>query len=540
MKLKRHRMQDQSTSNYPSAKTGDIVRIHKLLVTANDKVCINSNLLAVFEAFQDVEQLMAVTHTSATCTIEDVDRVRRKELEKWYSEKLFKNQLSSFDIEKEFYYTNIFGRVLAVINDGNKTVLQIFDTTEPSLRSTPGIPSDRILTVPDGHEEKEAVIRLIRQKCLYISIVLYDDHAVFAREQIKFWDLVVIFNANVKTNRRRPQFVDIALNSRKDYGKTVRVVHSKSILGAKYQQLEVKFLKDLENEFMTDSGEKFSNESTSEMDTTENHEIGKQNVSGFTEADSEGWIETIVPSTSKLEISPKPNEGNLRKNDEKDKEQKDDTNVTVTADVPTVESEKADPSDVTLVAESVTSALRFLPDDSKEAMSARRTTIDQISNDCVAGELYSIEATVFHMVPYNRPDDVIMVCCRHCQKVTTLARFSASSAADVSLVDDSDISKLPCTRCKKQSLVLRLKLLVHLLDRNDNLFVAELTADSFESLFQVNCTTIRQKECWLRLENCFAQLLEPDSYFNWILRAIKPCDYGLLFDALGVCKISST
>ena len=214
----------KSNRTYPMFLPGDIVRIHRLMLTTDrmDKCCQDPKDILLFKGFQTEDSFEPIS-CAETFTINDFDKKRKQELEEWHSDELLSNTLDKLkDIESD--YVDIVGQIINKANAYDKVYVKLWDTTKPCFKS---YFRGELEMTSDNNTE---LVQLIDHNEMSIQTVLYGRHSLTAM-QFKSWDLIVIFNAIIKWNGTSS--AELRLSEAMKWGKEVRMICNESILGRK-------------------------------------------------------------------------------------------------------------------------------------------------------------------------------------------------------------------------------------------------------------------------------------------------------------------
>ncbi|RWS02292.1 Protection of telomeres protein 1-like protein [Dinothrombium tinctorium] len=207
---------DEEGARYPPFKTGDIIRIHRLISSpvSDLSICFHPRNMLVFSAFKAKEKIRP---TNNDFTMESYDHERVKELDEWYARKILKVSLSDLP---HHGYVNIAGRIMTTFTkDSSLALITVTDGTKPSLDSLKDFPKDfGLFTSAYDFRFNETT-----KKQLLVFVTLFDCHAMKVTK-LRQGTLVIIFNAKIDKN-------GILLHGNKHYGKCIRVIHMESVFG---------------------------------------------------------------------------------------------------------------------------------------------------------------------------------------------------------------------------------------------------------------------------------------------------------------------
>jgi len=126
-------------------------------------------------------------------------------------------------------YADIAVQVINVNTYQNRSTLQVWDTTKPSLQMFRSQYQNNAQPIDSSNEE---LLRIINENQMSVDVTVYDEHSMDVMNMnLKPLDLIVIFNVRIKNDQRKFGFHNLNLNSGYGYGKCIRAVKPNSCLG---------------------------------------------------------------------------------------------------------------------------------------------------------------------------------------------------------------------------------------------------------------------------------------------------------------------
>lgn len=427
---------------YPSFKTGDIIRIHRLLLAPNsmDMICTDAKDIVVFEAFQDLECFTPIK-TSINPTFEDYDKRRKAELEEWFAEDLLSNPLK--DKKTIGGYIDVAVQLIHVNSYQNRSILEVWDTTKPSIKTLKPSYATNAMPSDCAHEE---LLRIIHEKEMSTYLTVFDEHSNDVMN-LKPLDFIVIFNLNVKIDQRMNGFHILTLHSGYKFGRCIRVVKHNSFLGKK-------MLSKIE-EFKVISA----------LNTSDDSLASNQSIDCFPS------LSQPIDYEQTRDISEREITDNAAEEDMSFSECDQEFDVNFDEVIEILDREDSCLPSVIIV---------DIPD--------RTVLINELFENGVNNKLYKVKARVMNYLPSNDSKDIISVLCknRKCRRIQTLRESISEDPLMEAIVYSSKENKmsLNCSKCKQSSCGLVFKLELILEDAKRNKVIAQLFGHNAQLFFK--------------------------------------------------------
>ena len=168
-------------------------------------------------------------HSSLNPSFDDYDKQRKQQLEEWFSDELLSNECLSKKIANSDngFFTDLAVQVIRITQQRDRSYLEVWDTTQPALKTTKSKVSSNDMNFSQSEEE---LVRIINETNLSIVVTVFEQHSIDATN-LKPFDIIVLFNVKIIPDRYNNGFYNYALNSGYYYGKCLRSADPESCLG---------------------------------------------------------------------------------------------------------------------------------------------------------------------------------------------------------------------------------------------------------------------------------------------------------------------
>ncbi|XP_054163129.1 uncharacterized protein LOC128960967 [Oppia nitens] len=420
--------------HYPASRTGDIIRIHRLLLPPNSMefICSDPKDVVICEGFQDSEAFSPI-YTSINPTFDDFDRKRKRELEEWFSDELLNDSLSQKKANDNYsIYTDICLQVIRLTTLRERTYLAAWDTTRPAQQTYKRHVSTEQMSLTTSEEE---LVRIINEDNMSIVVTAFEEHSN-ACQILKPFDFVVLFNVCIKADKYNKDSFTYTMSSGYTHGRCLRVVKRDSVLGQKfYNRIEEYKVMSAVNVAVPSIEESFPSQSL----PSESQDIN--------------MMSTFM-TTNESMFSEMP-----------------DFDVNLDEIVDVLENEES-----------------YLPVTRIVDIPTQSVTIEEMITNTEDKRLYKVKARVInHLTPNDKNDIICLLCTnQECHQLKTLRQAISDDPLIESIIQSAKDRKLllNCFKCKQSSCVLVFKMILILEDNKRDKLIVQLFGHNAELFFR--------------------------------------------------------